>query len=208
MPTIGPRSRHPPPRGRVRPEAQHIAKLHTSGSIGMLLEHHKVPDEQKTWVGPQKKDFTRQNIHHLRQLQLDTRRKKEECEKPAVRSSCSKYDHIPAKVTAYLGSHAHAPSPREATPEAEESGECSAHTMQDRPTSEEQRGKKNFLADNIRQAAQHSIKQATSHKGAPLCEREAPETYGWSPEGGGAHLLEGKAEPVETRGGREACQST
>lgn len=92
-------------------------------------------------VGPQKKDFTRQNIHHLRQLQLDTRRKKEECEKPAVRSSCSKYDHIPAKVTAYLGSHAHAPSPREATPEAEESGECSAHTMQDRPTSEEQRGK-------------------------------------------------------------------
>lgn len=24
-----------------------------------------------------------------------------------------------------------------------------------------------------------------------MCEREAPETYGWSPEGGGAHLVSG-----------------
>lgn len=150
----------PPPRGRVRPEAQHIAKLHTSGSIGMLLEHHRVPDEQKTWVGPKKKDFSRQNIRHLRKLQLDTKRKKEECERPAVRTSCSKYDHIPAKVTAYLESHAHSPSPRETTPEADGSGHCA---MQDRPISEEQRGK-NFLADNIRQVAQHATKQPPASK--------------------------------------------
>lgn len=89
-------------------------------------------------VDPKKKDFSRQNIRHLRKLQLDTKRKKEECERPAVRTSCSKYDHIPAKVTAYLESHAHSPSPRETTPEADGSGHCA---MQDRPISEEQRGK-------------------------------------------------------------------
>lgn len=131
----------------------------------MLLEHHKAPDERKSWVGPQKKDFTRQNIRHLRQLQLETKRQKELRETPAVRASCSKYDHIPAKVTAYIGSHTNAPSPNGTASGTEECYKLSSHTrhkVQD-STFDEQTGK-NFLEDNICQAGQYAMKQPAAAK--------------------------------------------
>ena len=90
-------------------------------------------------VSPPKKDFARLNIRHLRQLQLDTKRKKEECDKPAVRSSHSKYDHIAAKVTAHMGG-SHAPPCKETSPGSGESHRKSPR-VEERPLSDE-RGSK------------------------------------------------------------------
>ncbi|XP_072165688.1 enkurin domain-containing protein 1-like [Diadema setosum] len=94
------------PRPRVKPEAEEIATK-AKGSVGLLLvtgeNVYRPPSRQK----PQPKDFGRDNVRRMRQIQAQSRKKQQEetaeRSKPMkVLPQSQKYKEVPSKVTEKL----------------------------------------------------------------------------------------------------------
>ncbi|XP_006816686.1 enkurin domain-containing protein 1-like isoform X2 [Saccoglossus kowalevskii] len=104
------------PKPRVRPEAESIAEKH-KGSLGLLLQLEGQgiyrPPRQKT---VESRDYAKENVRKMRQIQTMNRRRKEEeqkkCGEPVkVLPQSEKYKEVSSKLSEHLNQPPPAPRP-------------------------------------------------------------------------------------------------
>ncbi|XP_070545327.1 enkurin domain-containing protein 1-like isoform X2 [Ptychodera flava] len=109
------------PKPRVRPEAEAIAEKH-KGSVGLLLQLegqgiYRPPSSRQR---PESRDYARENVRKLRQIQSQNRRRKEEVHRKSnepvkVLPQSEKYRDVQSKLSEHLSQPAPTPRPESAS---------------------------------------------------------------------------------------------
>jgi hypothetical protein len=148
------RPQDPSPLGCVRPEARAIAQHQTQGTIAKLLQDGDPPPPSKK--PPKPKNYNRENHHRIKELADRGRRKREEIDKTSRPvTSSGKYTHIHPRVNTNLE-----PRPLTAPPTSDPLTHLPGRILRP-PTASS--NTKNYLADNVRAASRHGVRQDPRH---------------------------------------------
>lgn len=157
----------PASRGRVRPEASSIARLGTTGSVGLLMQQLQETPRLGRAKRSEPKNHGRENLRRIREIQSKARERREEASKPVkpvIRSD--KYQHVQAKVTVHTQSPpkpslAFQLEPSTGAPRVPPNG---TPAPEGRTSLQQGGGRKNFLAANIVGAGRHHVRRPPSRE--------------------------------------------